>query len=37
MSSLEQPGHARSVPPEVAFLVLVAAFTVGLVLAWPWW
>jgi hypothetical protein len=34
---MEQPGHARSVPPEIAMLLLVAAFAVGLILAWPWW
>ena len=37
MSSMEHPGYARSVPPELALIVLVAAFAVGLALAWPWW
>ena len=37
MSSMEQSGQARSIPPEYAMLLLVAAFGVGLALAWPWW
>ena len=36
MSSMEQSGHARSIPPELAFLVLLAAFLVGIAMAWPW-
>jgi hypothetical protein len=36
MASTHEPGHARSIPPELAFLVLFAAFAVGLALAWPW-
>lgn len=36
MSSLEHPGWGRSIPPEYAILALVAAFVVGLALAWPW-
>jgi hypothetical protein len=37
MSSMEQSsGHARSIPPELALLVLLAAFATGLILAWPW-
>jgi hypothetical protein len=37
MSSLEHHGQARSIPPEYAFLLLVAVAVVGLTLAWPWW
>jgi len=37
MSSTEHPGWSRTIPPEYALLVLVAAFATGLVLAWPWW
>ena len=42
MSSMEHPsaGHrhwAQSIEPEYAILVLVAAFAVGLAMAWPWW
>ena len=42
MSSMEHPnsGHSswgHSIQPEYAILVLVAAFAVGLALAWPWW
>ncbi len=36
MSSMEQSGHARTIRPELAILVLVAAFITGLILAWPW-
>ena len=40
MSSMEhfreQPGYARSIPPELALLVLLAAFATGILLAWPW-
>ena len=37
MSSMEQSGPAaRSIPPELALLLLLAAFVTGLVLAWPW-
>ena len=42
MSSMEHPGggHAHwgdSIPVEAPILLLVAAFAVGLALAWPWW
>jgi hypothetical protein len=37
MASTEHPGHSYTVPPEVALLGLVAAFAIGLALAWPWW
>jgi len=36
MASMEQPGYARSIPPELALIVLLTAFAVGLILAWPW-
>ena len=36
MSPMEQPGYARSVPPELAILVLIAAFTIGAILSLPW-
>jgi hypothetical protein len=36
MASMEQSGHARSIPPELALLVLLTAFVVGMALAWPW-
>jgi hypothetical protein len=36
MASIDHPGHTRSIPPELAFLVLLAAFATGLILAWPW-
>jgi hypothetical protein len=36
MSSMEQSGRTRSIPPELAFLVLLGAFLVGIILAWPW-
>jgi hypothetical protein len=37
MASMDQPGRVYSVPPELALIALVAAFAVGLALAWPWW
>ena len=37
MSSMEHSGWDESIPPGYAILVLVAAFVVGLTLAWPWW
>ena len=37
MASIEHPSQARSIPPEYALLLLVAAAIVGLTLAWPWW
>jgi len=33
---MEQSGHVRSIPPELALLLLLAAFATGLILAWPW-
>ena len=42
MSSTEHPGSGHRdwlhpIEPEYAILALVAAFAVGLALAWPWW
>ena len=36
MAHMEHHDHSRTIPPELALLVLLAAFAVGLVLAWPW-
>ena len=36
MASMEHSGHTRTIPPELAILVLLAAFATGLILAWPW-
>jgi len=33
---MEQTGHARSIPPELALLVLLGAFIAGIAMAWPW-
>ena len=43
MSSMEHfgeehhQGWGHRVAPEYAVLALVAAFAIGLALAWPWW
>lgn len=36
MDTLDEHGYSRSHPPELAFLLIVGAFIVGLVLVWPW-
>jgi len=37
MSTLEEHGYSRSHPPELAMLLLLAAFVVGITLSLPWW
>jgi hypothetical protein len=38
MSSLEHPGsYAHSIPSEWGYLILIAAFTIGIALTLPWW
>lgn len=36
MAHLEHPGNGRTLPPELALLILLAVFGMGLVMAWPW-
>ena len=40
MSSMEhpvaKPAFARSIPPELALLVLLGAFILGMAMSWPW-